>query len=263
MSNLPPGSDLNACFKVFERWLANLSFGDALPGANIPPAAADAGPAPETPHKLAPGELEGFYVGMSLGYGGRVGRNPLYFSPDGWVVKIDLSNSMVGFDLTAYRNAKDTNRSWVGRYRVDGSQINILWQDYTEHRQVIKRNEASARPGLDIYVPICRCSGKRFSGKYNYGLATSGQYMEFFPDGTFIDHGVTDQMLIPNPYYEHPRTQRGTYAIQSQTMVFNFADGHRGMRTFLAPKAQEKGQVFDWINLGGDSLYEQHYVNEP
>ena len=28
-------------------------------------------------------------------------------------------------------------------------------------------------------------------------------------------------------------------SIQSQTMIFNFADGHRGARTFVAPKAQE------------------------
>lgn len=260
MSNLPPGTEFNAYFHVFEQWLERLSFGEALPGAK--PAVGNAEPGPEREHKLGPGELEGFYVGMSLG-GGRVGRVPLYFSPDGWVVKIDLNNNMVGFDLTAYRNAKDTNRSWVGRYRVDGNQINILWQDYTEHRDVIKRNEASARPGLDTYVPACRCTGKKFSGKYLFGLASSGQYVEFSPDGTFLDHGVTDQMLIPNPYYEHPRTQRGTYQIQNQTIFFNFADGHRGARTFLAPKAQESGRTFDWINLGIQALYEEHYQNEP
>ncbi len=264
MSNLPPGNGTYvADFNVFQRWLADLSFGDALPGANIPPVARGAEPAPEAPHKLSPGALEGFYVGMSLGYGGRVSRNPLYFDPSGWVVKIDLNNSMVGFDLTKYRNDKDTNRSWVGRYRVDANQINIVWQDYAENRQVIKRNEASFSPGLDVYVPTCRCTGKKFSGKYNYGLASSGKYLQFFPDGTFIDHGVTDQMLVPSPYYDHPRIQRGTYSIQNQTMIFNFADGHRGMRTFLAPKAQERGQTFDWISLGIDSLYEEHHVNEP
>jgi hypothetical protein len=263
MSSLPPGTFYNACFNVFQRWLGNLSFGDALPGSNIPAVAASAEPASEAPHNLAPGALEGFYVGITLDYAGRVNRRPLYFSPDGWVVKIDLNNSMVGFDLTAYRNAKDTNRSWVGRYRVDGDQINIAWQDYTEDRELIKRNESSARPGTNVYVPMCRCTGKRFSGKYNFGLANSGQYMQFFPDGTFIDHGVLDQMLVPNPYFEHPRTQRGSYSIQSQTVIFNFADGHRGLRTFIAPRAQEKRQLFDWIGLGGQSLYEEHYVNEP
>jgi hypothetical protein len=261
MSNLPPGANYDAVYNVFRHWLGNLSFGDALPGSNIPAPGTDVGP--EAPHNLPVGALEGFYVGMSLGYGGRAGRNPLYFSPDGWVVKIDLNNSMIGFDLTTYRNAKDTNRSWVGRYRVDGNQINILWQDYTEHRDVIKRNDASASPGLDVYVPTCRCTGKRFAGKYLFGLASSGQYVQFFPDGTFLDHGVTDQILVPNPYYDHPRIQRGTYQIQSQTVIFNFDDGHRGSRTFLAPKAQENAGRFDWISLGIHPLYEEHYQNQP
>jgi hypothetical protein len=50
---------------------------------------------------------------------------------------------------------------------------------------------------------------------------------------------------------------------QNHTVIFNFADGHRGMRTFIAPKAQEKGPLFDWIQLGIHSLYEDHYKNEP
>ena len=65
------------------------------------------------------------------------------------------------------------------------------------------------------------------------------------------------------PGCDHPRTQRGTYSIQNQTIIFNFTDGPRGMRTFLAPKAQERDQVFDWISLGIDLLYEEHHVNEP
>jgi hypothetical protein len=110
---------------------------------------------------------------------------------------------------------------------------------------------------------MCRCTGKRFSGRYNYGVTGSGKYLEFFPDGSFVDHGVLDQMLIPNPYFEHPRTQRGSYAIQSQTIVFSFADGQRGIRTFYAPKAQERGQLFDFIGLGWQTLYEQHYQSRP
>jgi hypothetical protein len=262
MSDLPQGTALKANEDVFQKFLASLTLGDALPGAK---AAARGVPeaTPEVPHKLAAGALEGFYVGMTTGYGGRLNRNPLYFSPDGWVVKIDLNNSMIGFDLTAYRNAKNTNRSWVGRYRTEGNDINILWQDYTEHRELIHRNENSPSPGLNTYVPTCRCTGKRFAGKYLWGLAGSGQYIQFFADGTFTDHGVTDQMLVPNAFYDHPRTQRGTYTIQSQTVVFNFADGHSGTRTFTAPKVQERGPSFDWIGLGVQTLYEEHYRAEP
>ena len=42
-----------------------------------------------------------------------------------------------------------------------------------------------------------------------------------------------------------------------------YPDGHRGLRTFYAPKAQEKGSVFDWIGLGWHLLYEEHHISEP
>jgi len=130
----------------------------------------------------------------------------------------------------------------------------------------VKHNEISAHPlwdaGWDTYIPMCHCTGKRFSGKYIWGRAAANQYMEFFPDGTFIDHGVTDQLIVPSPFYLHPRIQRGTYSIQSQTMVFTFADGHRGMRTFMAPKIQENDPMFEWIGLGWQQLYEENYARK-
>ncbi|HEY6253886.1 MAG TPA: hypothetical protein VI685_28350 [Candidatus Angelobacter sp.] len=261
MSSVPPGTMLNAYQQVFTRFVSNLRFGDALPGSQVPPA--NAAPVEEAPHKLPPGALEGIYVGFGLGAGGRMGTKTLLFSADGWVVKNVPEEGMIGFDFTANRNNPDTNRSWVGRYRVQGNQISILWQDYADDRQVVTRNENSFSPGIDVYIPMCRCTGKRFSGKYNFGLAGSDQYMQFFPDGTFVDHKVLDQMLVPSAFYDHPRIQRGSYSIQNQTMIFTFADGRRGMRTFYAPKAQEKGAVFDWICLGGHDLYEEHHVSEP
>lgn len=259
MSNLPPGSYLSACEGIFRKFLGNLTFGDALPGANVPPP--DAAPVADTPHTLPPGALEGIYIGFELS--SHPGSRRLLFNPDGWVVRDVVPESMIGFDFTKYRNDPKTNRSWVGRYRVDGNQINILWQDYTEHREVIGRNETSAKPGINVYVPMCRCTGEKFSGKYLYGLARSGQYIQFFPDGTFLDHQVLDQMLLPSAYYEHPRIQRGTYSIYSQTIVFTFADGRRGTRTFYAPKAQKAAKLFDFIGLGWQILYEEHYQNQP
>ncbi len=215
------------------------------------------------PHKLPPGALEGVYVGFSLEAAGRVGLRRLHFNPDGWVVRDVPQEGMIGFDFTAYRNDRNTNRNWVGRYRVNGNDINIVWQDYTDDRELIKRNETSGKLALDVYVPMCRCTGKKFSGKYLWGVAGSDQYLQFFPDGTFLDHKVTDQMLVPSAFYDHPRVQRGTYAIQSQTLIFYFSDGKRGMRTFIAPKAQENKGIFDWIGLGWHTLYEEHYQNEP
>lgn len=269
MSNVPPGNMLNAYLNVFQKtFLASLSFGDALsrspnplPGASLPVPGSL--PPEEPPHKVPPGMLEGIYMGFGLDYNGHVGMKRLNFNPDGWVVKDVPQEGMIGFDFTAYRNAPSTNRSWVGRYRVDGNQINILWQDYADNRQIIKRNEAAFSPGVDTYVPMCRCTGKKFSGKYNFGLASSGQYVEFSSDGTFVDHQVLDQMLVPNAFFSSPRTQRGTYSIQHQTIIFTFSDGRRGMRTFYAPKAQEGGPMFDYIGLGWHVMYEQHHVSEP
>ena len=70
-------------------------------------------------------------------------------------------------------------------------------------------------------------------------------------------------MLVPNPYYEHPRTQCGTYFVASQTWVLTFADGRRSMRTFIAPKAEEGAPAFDWIGLGWQILFEENYRPEP
>jgi hypothetical protein len=83
------------------------------------------------------------------------------------------------------------------------------------------------------------------------------QYLLFFPDGTFIDHRVTDQLIVPSRFYE--RVQRGTYEIQRQTIIFTFSDGHRGTRTFLAPKVQANNPAFDWIDFGWQMLFEEGY----
>ena len=262
MSSVPPGPMLAAYGKVFDAFVANLRFGEALPGAPAPPPAAGAA-ALETPHVLPPGALEGIYVGFELGASGQPSMKRLHFNPDGWVVKDVPPEGMIGFDFTAYRNDRNTNRSWVGRYRVDGERITIEWQDYPGNRTVIKRNESSAAPGWGVYVPMCRCTGKRFAGTYRWGAAAADQYLQVFPDGSFIDHRVLDQLIVPSPYYEHPRIQRGSYAIESQSMIFTFADGRRGMRTFYAPKAQEAAPMFDFIGLGWQALYEAHVAGKP
>ncbi len=264
MSNLPVGEERSSHERALKTFLDSMSFGAALPGGNktvLPPDEGDV--VTDKPHNVPPGMLEGVYIGMTIGTGGHVRRSELIFNPDGWVVKGVPQESMIGFDFTAYRNSPDTNRSWVGRYRVSGNKLSIVWQDYTDDRSVFTLNESGVSPGLDIYVPMCRCTGKHFSGKYNWGLAGSGQYMQFFPDGTFLDHGVLDQMIVPNNFYDHPRIRTGRYTIRDQTIVFTFADGTRGTRTFYAPKAQESKPVFDWIGLGWDQLFEEHYQSEP
>jgi hypothetical protein len=262
MSNEQSSSMLSAAQQVFQQtFLASLSFGEALPGSKIPPVGAPVAATP--PHKLPAGKLEGIYVAFSLDASGSVSARPLLFNSDGWVVKNVPRDGMIGFDFSANRNDTNTNRSWVGRYQVDGDQVSIVWQDYADDRWVVKRNESSANPGWDVYVPMCTCTGKRFSGTYNWGVTGSGQYLQFSSDGTFLDHQVLDQVMIPNAFYEHPRTQQGTYTIQDQTMIFTFSDGRRGMKTFYAPKAEEHATTFNWINLSGHAFYEVHHQNQP
>jgi hypothetical protein len=280
LSDISPGSTYDSYFKVFQSFLSLVSFGDSRAGSKGSPNAGrpdsrglvgdtrSGSARTEIRPRLAPGALEGIYA--SLGFGVRGVRwRRLIFSGDGWVVKDIPQEGMIGFDFTAYRTDPHQNRNFIGRYHVDGDKIVIDWQDFRgpgfpPDREAVRRDEVSAHPayvaGWDTFIPMCRCTGKKLSGKYIWGSAAADQYLQFFPDGTFIDHRVTDQLIVPSAFYSNPRIQRGTYSIQDQTLVFNFSDGHRGARTFMAPKAQENQPVFEWIGLGWQQLYEEHYT---
>lgn len=206
--------------------------------------------------------LSGFYSGITIS-GSRVSNRYLLFTPDGWVFRDYPEDGMDAFDPAAFLQDPSRNKSWTGRYRLDGHKVHILWQDYADDREFITLNEDTASAGLDVYVPICRCDQKRLSGTYIWGLPTSGQYLQFFPDGTFLDHGATDQLFVPSPFYDHPRVLRGTYLIQNQTLTLRFADGRLKKKTFFAPKAQESQPTFDWIGLGIQRLFERNYHPSP
>lgn len=270
LSDLPEGVSYDAVLQTFQHFLGNLSFGSDLPGSKIPANSGAAGAAnpgtTETPPTLPPGTLQGVYVCMASA-DGRPSNKQFIFYPDGFMMNGIPAEGMLGFDFNHYRGEDNPTKNWFGRYRVDGDKVKIVWQnEFTDptNPAVIKLSEKSAHPawevGWDTFIPMCRCTGKRFSGKYLWGLPVADQYLQFFADGTFIDHRVTDQLLVNNAFYEHPRIQRGTYSIQSQTMIFNFADGHHGTRTFVAPKAQENDATFDWIGLGWQQLFEEGYA---
>jgi hypothetical protein len=212
-----------------------------------------------------PGMLAGVYV-ATTGEDARPSNRQFLFYPDGVVMNGVPQEGLLGFDFSHYRPQDNPTRNWVGRYKVAGDEIKILWMNQfadPANPDRIKRNETSAHPPLEIgwqvFVPVCRCTGKRLSGTYRWGAPAADQYLQFSPDRTFIDHRVTDQLIVPSRFYEHPRIQRGTYQIEHQTIIFTFADGHRGVRTFLAPKAQENNSTFDWIDLGRQMLFEESY----
>jgi hypothetical protein len=233
----------------------------------------------ESSHKLPAGALEGVYVGFSLDYSHQ-GSREYYFTADGWVINNIPQVNMDNFDMNAYRN-DPSNKLFIGRYRVDGNQIHIVWSNTATRRDVIKFDESAASPGIDTYVPACRCTGKRFSGKYHWASPTDQRYVQFFPDGTFFDHGLTDQIVgVPNPHgyagiTDPPRNFRGTYAVHNQQLTFSFADGKQATVAFIAPKAKEKAPKFEWMGVGHDSgvegaetvivlmLYEENYQIQP
>lgn len=264
VSNLPPGSFYNATLQVFQAFLANLSFGDSLPGSNLPPVTQPA-PVADAQHPVPPGMLQGVYV-CTAGADARPTNKQYIFYPDGFMMYGLPQEGMLDFDFEHYRSQDNKNRNMVGRYRVDGKTVKIVWQGQfgdPANPAVIEINETSAHPmvdlGTEIFIPMCSCTGKKFSGVYRWGAPAADQYVQFFPDGTFLDHRALDQLIVPSPFYEHPRIQRGNYSIQRQTIIFNFADGHRGAQTFLAPKVQENNAMFDWIELGWKQLFEETY----
>jgi len=230
-------------------------------------------------HKPSAGALAGVYVGFGLDHS-HMGSRQYYFTADGWVINNIPRVNMDNFDMTAYRN-DPSNKLFIGRYRVDGNQIHIVWANNADRRDVIKFSESAANPGIDTYIPTCQCTGKRFSGKYHWSSPTDQRYVHFLPDGTFLDHGLTDQVVgVPNPHgysgiTDPPRNFRGTYSIQNQRLTFNFADGKRATVAFIAPKAIEKAPAFEWFGLGHGTgvpgaetvvllmLYEEHYQVEP
>jgi len=231
-SNLPSSdTTYDAYLDTFMTFLDDVSFEDTPAASKIP--ADPPQPQQGATNQLPAGRLQGVYVATGSA-DGRPSNKQYIFYPDGLMVYGIPQEGMIGFDFDPARPA------------------------------LIKINETSAHPawdaGWDTFIPMCRCTGKTFSGKYRWGAPAADQYLQFFADGTFIDHRVTDQLIVPSPFYSRPRIQRGTYTIQSQTIIFNFADGHRGMRTFVAPKAQENQPMFDWIGLGIQQLFEESYA---
>jgi hypothetical protein len=228
-------------------------------------------------NKLQAGALEGVYVGFGLEYS-HMGHHEYYFTPDGWVINNIPYVNMDNFDMTAYRN-DPSHKLFFGRYRVEGNKINIVWANTATRRDVIKLNESGAEPGIDTYIPTCRCTGKKLSGKYHWASPTDERYVQFFPDGRFLDHGLTDQVVGDNPHgyagiTDPPRNFRGTYSIRNQKLTFNFSDGKQATVAFIAPKALENAS-FGWMGVGHDSgvkgaeyvvllvLYEEHYQVQP
>jgi hypothetical protein len=236
--------------------------GNPITGAYLAAGGADVLPE-NTPQNVSPGMLAGVYV-ATAGKDARPSNTQYLFYPDGFVLNAVPQDGLLGFDLNHYRPQDNRDKFRVGRYKVEGNEIKILWIDqYSDpaNPDEIERNETSAHPavtvGPQIFIPMCQCTAKTLSGTYLWGPPQAGQYIQFLPDGTFFDNRATDQLLAIS--FDHPRIQRGRYQIVGQTIIFTFADGHRGTRSFLAPKVQQNNATFEWIDMGWHMLFEQSY----
>jgi hypothetical protein len=231
------------------------------------------------PQNDAAGALQGIYLGIGINQS-HLGHRIYYFTSDGWVINNIPFVNMDNFNMDAYRN-NPAYKLFIGRYRTEGNQIHIVWANNADRRDLIKFDPTGANPAMDTYIPTCRCTGKTFSGKYHWASPTDERFVQFFPDGTFLDHGLTDQVVgVLNPHgyagiTDPPRNFRGTYSVQNQKLTFRFADGKQATVAFIVPKALEKAPKFEWIGVGHDSgvkgaetvivlmLYEEHYQVQP
>jgi hypothetical protein len=232
------------------------SAGKMAAAAPAPPApAVSAGP----PRPPLPGMLDGAYDALVIGTGGHVDHRFLIFYPDGRVMNGMPEEGLEGFSFAAFA-ADPKNQNELGRYRVDGEQINIVWEDWPGHRDVVQHREGVDVGYPDVYIPLCRCDGERFSGLYKWDYQSG---IEFSLDGGFVDHGVIDQLDVDLGFFNQPRVRRGTYRIHDYSLYLDFQDGQHLKTSFGAPAFQESRHVFNWISIYGYQILHREGYQPP
>lgn len=132
---------------------------------------------------VPPGMLAGVYIATSND--GRPSNTQYLFYPDGSVMNGVPQKGMLAFDLNHYRPQDNSDKNWVGRYKVEGDTIKIVWQnqwgDDPANPSEIERNETAAHPvyrvGPSVFIPMCHCTGKRLSGTYRWGAPAQDDYV--------------------------------------------------------------------------------------
>jgi hypothetical protein len=206
-------------------------------------------PAPTQTDSLrapASGALDGVYAALVIGtFSNHVEHRFLVFYPDGWVLNSMPEGGLEGFNFAAFA-ADTSNRGLIARYRVDGEQVNMVWQDWAGRRDVVRHQEGTDVGAPNVYVPMCRCDGERFSGTYLWDYQSG---IEFTLDGTFVDRGVIDQLDTDLGQYNQPRVRRGTYRIHNYSLYMDFEDGQHRKTSFAAPAFQQSVHHYNWIAI--------------
>lgn len=258
-TNVPggvPTTSVDGLLAAIQNPAAALAAQGAGNGAPPPEAVS---PSRQPSRTLAPGMLDGPYDALVIGTGGRVGHRFLVFYPDGRVMNGMPVEGLEGFNFAAFAG-DSTNQNDLGRYRVDGEQISIEWANWPGHRDVVQRRDGVDVGAPDVYVPLCRCDGERFSGLYMWDTQSG---LEFSPDGGFVDHGVIDQLDVDLGFFNAPRVRRGTYRIRGFTLYLDFQDGQHLKTSFGAPAFQEGSHAFNWISIYGYQILHREGYQAP
>ena len=200
-----------------------------------------------TPPVAPAGMLDGVYNALTIGTGAHVIRRFLIFYPDGRVMNGMPEQGLEGFNVGAFF-AKSGNEVDKGRYHVEGQQILIGWQYWPDHQDTVSYQTVGDLGSPDVYIPLCRCDGERFSGLYMWDTRSG---IEFFPNGSFVDHGVIDQLDTELGHFTNPRVRRGSYRVQNFTLYLDFQDGQHLQTSFGAPAFQAGNHAYNWISIYG------------
>jgi hypothetical protein len=183
-------------------------------------------------------------------------KSYLVFFPSGWVSNQFPARGLDGFDLTAFMR-NPTNGPFVGKYTMTDNSAEILWQDSGQtHASVKFDNTAADAPFFqDVYIPLCRCDGVKFSGTYDTGHHDP---IQFSADGTFTDGGGINTVVNTDGEHRWPGGH-GAYSVRNYTLVLNYANGGQIRESFGAAAVQENSHLFTWIAIGGTRFLEMNH----
>lgn len=159
--------------------------------------------------------------------------------PDGSAIGALPETGMDGFNPQAWFQSlarREPISNAVARYQIFPDHIELSYSNFT-------RAYGLPGSGPGSLVPLCQCNGVRFAGVYAWG----NLMVQFSADGTFIDRGALDNIVMRN--FRAPRAAQGQYALRFNTLYMAYMDGRQARVSFAAPAEQEGTGSFDWIAL--------------
>jgi hypothetical protein len=159
--------------------------------------------------------------------------------PDGSAIGALPEAGMDGFNAQAWLQSlarRGPINNAVARYQVFPDHIELAYSNFT-------RAYGLPGGGPGSLIPLWQCNGARFAGVYAWG----NLMVQFSPDGTFIDRGALDNIVMKN--FGPPRAAQGQYALRYNTLYLAYMDGRQARVSFAAPAEQEGAGSFDWIAL--------------